>query len=374
MSTQLAQTKPRERLAYLDNLRVALTVLVVAHHVALAYGNLGFWPNWQEPADPIQALPLDLFMLLNQAYFMGMFFLLAGYLVPGSVDRRGPARFAVDRLRRLGIPLLAFLLLLRPLYTLPRYVGMPGADRPPYWEYFLAETDIGPIWFLGVLLALSLVYGVVRRFGSDPKLLPQASVRAWHVVVFAIGLGLISYAWRIVVPIGAVVLGIPSAAYLPQYVAFFIVGILGLRRGWFRTLPRRSGGLGAALIAASFVPMAFGGYAALAIDAPAPPPESPAHLAFALWDQLFAVGMVLVLMTLFQRRVTAAGTFARFLAANAYAVYLVHAPLIVGFVALLAPFQPAPLVGFAVVLPSSVVASWMVAAGLRRLPGVRAVL
>jgi glucan biosynthesis protein C len=199
-------------------------------------------------------------------------------------------------------------------------------------------------------------------------------LRAWQVVVFAVALGLISYAWRILVPVGAVVLGIPSAAYLPQYVALFVVGVFAVRRGWFTNLPGRSGFLGAAMIVSSVVPMALGGYEALQFGEAAPAPGSFAHLAFAMWDQLFAVGMMLILLTLFQRRVTASGRFAQFLATNAYAVYLIHAPLIVGFVALLAPFQPSPLLGFATVLPLSLVTSWLLAAGLRRLPGARATL
>lgn len=374
MIVQAAVEKPRQRLAYLDNLRVALTVLVVAHHVALAYGNLGLWPNWQKPAEVLETVPLDLFVLLNQTYFMGMFFLLSGYFVPGSIDRRGAGPFASDRLRRLGIPLLAFLLLLRPLYTLPRYLGTPAADRSPYWEYYLTSADIGPIWFLGVLLALSLAYAVLRRVGGDSGAARQTSVRAWQIIAFAIGLAVVSYLWRIIVPNGTILLGIPSAAYLPQYVVLFAVGILAARRGWLTALPRRSGLLGSALIVASFVPMVLGGYETLGVGAPIPPPGAPAHLGFALWDQLFAIGMILVLLTVFRRRVTADVPFSRFLAGNAYAVYLVHAPIIVGFVALLAPLAPSPLAGFAIVLPLSLVTSWIVSAWLRRLPRAKGIL
>lgn len=322
----------------------------------------------------LEAAPLDLFVLLNQAYFMGMFFLLSGYFVPGSVGRHGAARFAIDRLRRLGIPLLAFLLLLRPLFTLPRYLGLPAADRPQYWEYYLTSTDIGPIWFLGFLLLLSLGYTVLRRGTGGARSASQTAVRSWQIVAFAIGLALVSYLWRIVVPNGTILLGIPSAAYLPQYVVLFVVGILAARHGWLTALPRRSGTLGATLIVASFVPMLLGGYETLGVGADVPAPGAPAHLAFALWDQLFAVGMILVLLTIFRRRVTADGSFARFLAGNAYAVYLVHAPIIVGFVALLVPFAPSPFAGFAIVLPLSLAASWVIAAWLRRLPGVRNIL
>jgi hypothetical protein len=39
---------------------------------------------------------------------MGILFLLAGYFTPGSLERKGYARFLSDRFLRLGLPLLAF--------------------------------------------------------------------------------------------------------------------------------------------------------------------------------------------------------------------------------------------------------------------------
>lgn len=56
-----------------------------------------------------------MFNAINQSYFMGPFFLLAGYYTPRSFDRRGPRRYLTDRLMRLGIPLLIFLFVLYPL-------------------------------------------------------------------------------------------------------------------------------------------------------------------------------------------------------------------------------------------------------------------
>src|SRR5699024_6894575 len=45
-----AATPPQPRLYYLDHLRVALTVLVVLHHVAIAYANISDW-YYDDPAD-----------------------------------------------------------------------------------------------------------------------------------------------------------------------------------------------------------------------------------------------------------------------------------------------------------------------------------
>ncbi|WP_181923822.1 hypothetical protein [Streptomyces inhibens] len=45
---------------------------------------------------------------------MGFFFMIAGYFTPASYDRKGARPFLRDCLKRLGVPLLAFLLLYVP--------------------------------------------------------------------------------------------------------------------------------------------------------------------------------------------------------------------------------------------------------------------
>src|ERR1700734_3007689 len=101
---------------YIDNLRSAMTALVILHHTAITYGAIGgwFWGEVQPSRSPSSIL-LILFCSTNQAYFMGFFFLLAGYFSPASLERKGYARFIADRFLRLGLPLLAFGLLLGPL-------------------------------------------------------------------------------------------------------------------------------------------------------------------------------------------------------------------------------------------------------------------
>ncbi|HQC99896.1 MAG TPA: hypothetical protein PK306_29725, partial [Aquabacterium sp.] len=71
------------RLAGFDRLRTVLTVLVIAHHTAITYGGSGGW-FYREVRDggaPL-SLAFTLFCSINQAFFMGLFFLLAGYFSP----------------------------------------------------------------------------------------------------------------------------------------------------------------------------------------------------------------------------------------------------------------------------------------------------
>ena len=62
---------------------------------------------------------------------MGLFFLLAGLLTAGALDRKGSRRFAGDRLLRLGVPWAASAL--AATLSFPLLVLSPtrsGAGRP----------------------------------------------------------------------------------------------------------------------------------------------------------------------------------------------------------------------------------------------------
>jgi len=89
------------RILFIDNIRILLIVLIVLHHVAVAYGGSGGWPLKEAPSDAISPIILFLFNAINQSYVLSFFFLLAGYFIPRSYDKKGPIRFLTDRLIRL---------------------------------------------------------------------------------------------------------------------------------------------------------------------------------------------------------------------------------------------------------------------------------
>jgi hypothetical protein len=75
----------------MDALRAAVTLLVVFHHTAITYGAIGGW-YYKEiaPSNSPGALLLILFCTVNQAWFMGLFFLLAGYYTPPLMTGAAP--------------------------------------------------------------------------------------------------------------------------------------------------------------------------------------------------------------------------------------------------------------------------------------------
>jgi glucan biosynthesis protein C len=332
-----SQFASQGRLIFADNLRTALIVLVVLHHLAVIYAaNIGFY--YVEPAysQVLALLLLVTFQLLNQAYFMGFFFLLSGYFTPGSFERKGLKSFLKDRLIRLGIPLLVFMFALNPL---TEYIGIPHIDAsllakagitlPLTWQDYLRFIGPGPLWFVAMLLVFDFSYAAWRvatknrptRSANDSSL-PNYRM----IVVYVLALALASYLIRIVVPIATYVLSFPTLAYLPQYLSFFAIGIIAYRRNWLRTIPSRMGKLGfgvALVVTLTLFPVALrgggdflgGGFWQSGV--------------YALWDSTFAVGMVLGLITLFRRRFDYPSRLGRFLSQHSYTVFIIHIPVIV---------------------------------------------
>jgi hypothetical protein len=103
------------RWPYLDNLKILLVVGVIAVHTAVTYGFDGTW--YLECYDEMARGLVDavtVVVVIGWLFGLGLFFLIAGRLTSPSLDRKGPGRFARERLIRLGVPVLAYTLLVSP--------------------------------------------------------------------------------------------------------------------------------------------------------------------------------------------------------------------------------------------------------------------
>ncbi len=77
-------TSKSPRLFFINNLRIGLIALVVAHHVGQAYGPTG---GWWYITNPEGAPVLGAFFTVNRSFFMSLFFHDLG-LFPSSVLRQ----------------------------------------------------------------------------------------------------------------------------------------------------------------------------------------------------------------------------------------------------------------------------------------------
>ncbi|RZT86604.1 fucose 4-O-acetylase-like acetyltransferase [Pseudonocardia sediminis] len=358
------------RLAWLDNVRVGLTVLVLAHHAAVTYSHIPLWPYHEPPRDG-SAIALDALVGTNQMWFMGLFFLISGFFVPDGVDRHGVAGFVRGRLLRLGVPFLVFLVVLAPVFRYPGYAASPSAAEMSFPAYLVAFPDPGPLWFVAVLLVFSLVYATVRALRGRRDVADRPGRTPGVLVVLGLGLalGVVTWVWRIGTPDGTywAAVGLPSPSYLPQYAAAFTLGVLAARRQWLQTLRVRTAwacvpvlvvALGVTLAGVVVIgPAAAGG-------------GTPESLVTSVSGSLVAASAMTIVLVLFRTVLDRSGRVPRFLSAQAFAVYVLHAPVLVWLgVALAGLDAPAVVKAFVLLLAGAAV-TWSLAWALRRIPGV----
>ncbi|MGB6691178.1 MAG: acyltransferase [Terracidiphilus sp.] len=162
------QSTPRQfQLSYL---RALVTLLVVAHHSALAYLSskppvhgftaLSLWWTAFPVRDPGSWPGLDLLVGWNDVFFMALMFFVSGLFVWPALRRHGAGGFIQRRFLRLGVPFLVAAGLLAPLAYYPAYLQLGGDTHlGSYARAWLAlgEWPAGPAWFLWVLLVFDCV-------------------------------------------------------------------------------------------------------------------------------------------------------------------------------------------------------------------------
>ncbi len=383
-SEERVATRTTTRLFYLDHLRAALIVLVVLHHVAMVYAQAGpFYYVNPVTGAPLVGLALFIFPLFNQAWFMGALFLIAGYFTPGSLERRGSGSFIKERLLRLGLPLLVYLLVIDPLSAIGLFLPPAASITGPltwqtFWRLYPEFIGIGPGWFLALLLIFSAGYVAANALagkGSPTVQGVSSSINTRGLIIFTLALALASYLVRIFFPIGRELFGFPTLAYLPQYLSFFVIGSVAYRRGWLQTLADRLGKLGflaAVLATLLFYPIIIlgivGGTFRFLGNGSWP------SAVYALWDSIFAVGMALAAITFFRRYLGKKSKFGAFLAQQSYAVYVIHVPIVVLVAYLLRGMNLGLILMFSLTALIAVTLSFTAAWLMRKIPGVARVL
>ena len=381
MNTLASRPAP-DRADFIDRLRVTLTALVITHHAAITYGASGGW-FYREVADDgsPSSLLLTLLTAVNQSFFMGMFFLLAGYFTPGSWRRKGGTRFLGDRLVRLGVPLLAFGFVLGPMSL--ALTGLP-AGKPVFepWLAMMAEGAfvIGPLWFALALLIFAAgwsVWATLHRPEAPTGEAPAEELPHWPAWLFAaLAVGAAALLLRQVVPVGESVFGL-QLGYFASYVFLFALGCHAARSRWLeRVNVKQAAGWGA--VSLLTVPWLFvsaslaGAFEGQSVDfngglgGPA--------VVYAFWEPLVAWGIIAGLLFGFRTRFNKASERWRRWNAHAYGAFIVHAPVLVALSVLAAPWKAPSLVKFGVIAVAAVLASFQVAALLHKIPGAKRII
>lgn len=230
------------RRAYLDVLKVVVIVGVIVAHAWAGYTQIGGWvySDFREVSLGPATLTIAEALLGPFGLFaMGLLFLVSGLLSIASLRRKGPRRFAYDRLRRLGAPLLVFTFVLWP----PVRAGLNHLTKRPTSPWWV--PDPAHLWFVQVLLIFSVGAAVWWRWTSADSSggavasapvtsapVNGAPLTAGLLVMLGIVVAVASFVIRLWYPLGSTG---PVALHLcqwPQFLALFGLGLAAARRGW----------------------------------------------------------------------------------------------------------------------------------------------
>jgi peptidoglycan/LPS O-acetylase OafA/YrhL len=376
--------QPAQRDYYIDRLRTVMTALVLLHHTAITYGGAGGW-FWQEfkPSGELSSTLLTLFCATNQAYFMGFFFLLAGFYTPRSLEKKGYARFICDRFLRLGLPLLFFILVLGPV-TAGIVNWLQGDGFWPTIRFLYQHHRIinGPLWFAQALIIFSLGYCAWRAAfggrltGSVRTPSPIPASKWW--LLGALGVAAVSVAVRQLVPVGENVFGL-QLAYFPGYIFLFAVGIAAWCHDWLSQLSwtKARPWIINSAIAWPCMPIAI-----LIARATAQAQGKPnfsgglswTAILYALWEPFLAWGAICLWLLVFRARMNQPSAVWDWLNRRAFAVYILHPAVLVSIAILLHPWPAPALVKFVITGTLTIAATWLLADSIVRIPGVRSVV
>jgi len=369
--------KAVKRLHYLDHLRVALTVLVIAHHASQAYAPLsGAWPI----SNPTKSAILDPFQAVNAAFFMGLFFLISGYFVPGAYDRKGAGSFLKTRFIRLGLPALFFALF---IFGPIAYLSMP--ERLSLGEFIRHLYQGGwqdlyiHLWFLLHLLLYSAGYVLWRLTTKRLNLKAPSGVKIpWHVILLVFTILLILITWVVRfrftlnewVPLFYL---IPAEmVHLPQYILMFVLGLLAYRFKALDRLPTRVGmvwlGIGVAVTAWFYLNFDF------MMTHPVNG-RNTGSLVWSTWEGLTCVGLGIGLLTLFREWINKpAGPLMSKITRAQYGTYIIHLLVVLAVQAALASLPLPPFAKFTIATIIGAILSFGISHLLLKIPGLKKVI
>ncbi|WP_455382931.1 acyltransferase family protein, partial [Salinispira pacifica] len=244
-------------------------------------------------------------------------------------------------------------------------------------------------WFAVALLIFSAVYAGGRyalsriappRKGKGSAAGRRSDFTNAAAVAAILVIGVVTFLVRTVQPIGTSVLNM-QLCFFTQYIVLFAAGVWAGRRNVIERVSTRFGMHWLKLSLAAGIPAWFligglGGAVSGSMESFTAAMAGGWHwqaAAMAMWESFFCVSFSIGLLVLYRDRVNTRGRLSAFLSANAFGVYVFHTPVLVTISLLLRAVALPALPKTAVVMTLAVVVSFLFAAAVRRVPGLRKV-
>ncbi|MBO9544276.1 acyltransferase [Caulobacter sp.] len=381
------------RNAPIGALRAFITLLVIAHHTALAYHPYAPPPKafgaqpilWTAfpVVDPQKFGGFGLFTLVNDMFFMSLMFFISGLFVADGLRAKGDGGFLRGRVLRLGAPFILGVGLLAPLGYYPAWLQAGGAGSLPAfadaWTH-LPFWPSGPAWFLWVLLTFGAIVtamhrvapGVIDALGGLAKGAECKPARLfWGLVALSV---LFYLPLAMTTPFGHWSMWGPflvQTARIGHYFVYFLAGVAVGAAGVGYGLTDPEGKLAKRWWLWHLAPILpiIGGVGTMIVAfSPNPPPRAVLDVVGGVSFCLACATLSFAALATFLRFVRKTGPVSASLQANAYGMYLVHYVFTSWLAWLLLPQGWGGLAKGCVVFVGAVALSWLTTMVLRRAP------
>lgn len=247
---------------FLDKAMAFAIVLLVFNHAALAYIPGVYW-DYKSITQSLYLIP---FMVVNNSFLMGLFFVISSFKIQKSLSN-GIENFINQRLLKLGIPILFGFFIMIPLQQYFSFVYMRNGESMSFFQYYLEmyfgfgqrpegarillwpEANFAHLWLLQYLIVFSLGYVafllVFKNFEKKSNYffdnVPDLRHFSGLIILVTIFGGLV----RLFYPLNTwiSVLGFLQVepARIPFFISIFVFSILFTKNSWLESISEFSG-------------------------------------------------------------------------------------------------------------------------------------
>ncbi|WP_161600891.1 acyltransferase family protein [Teichococcus oryzae] len=357
-----------QRWNYLDQMRAILMLIGIPYHVGLIYATHAPWII----DSPDKSEGLTWALQFSHTFRMSVFFLLAGFFGMLMIRRYDASTWLKGRLWRVGVPLVAALVLISPMIVIPTAIGQGGWDNAiPGLLAAMRNPDLNwtvHLWFLMYLLGYCVLLAGLWQLRGPLRLerglnmfldaVERHPVVGW-LAVLATGVASVGFAGV------AALAGVSymfNEIFVPgQFVAYglvFLAGtLLAYRLSWLEAFTRPRWSIWALAVASAITMAVF------------QPQEDDASrlLTYFLWPM---VGILFshLLLSAARMWLDRSTSLSRAMVEGAMTMYLVHVVFVCWLgLAFLSVEWPA-MVEFTIISVAAVALSWGFHLIVRRSP------
>jgi len=374
----------KQRLIYLDNIKVFLIAYVITGHIAVSYGAIGGgrW-SYIEPVNSFMTkAALSLFILVAYSFLMGMFIFISGYFTYPSIKSKGVARFVKERIIRLSIPLVLYYFVLGPL---ARYVITLAKGGDQTFIQFITESYksgvygyLGVMWFIFLILCFSVLYAIFYKLFPDGLYKPKDDLfpSTLKIALFVSVIGLASYIIRIIFPMGGDFVGSRPLGSMVFFGTSFFLGTTAARYQWLDKVTLKNAkpwfiSAIVVMVIPIFLLLIFKNNLNLRQIMQA---GSVASLFYAYWEVIKTLGTGMLAIVVFGKWLNTQGKLAGALGRSVLLAYFLHPLICALFFYALAGTDLHPLIKFLIAAPTALSATFASAWLLLQIPFVRKIM